>query len=111
MRVIFTIVLGALGVAFAATASAAVEPQTLLKGQSTTIAVDYEIGDVAAGDPAVCDFLVATDRRSLTSTRAGRRDDDHALECFGRQARRISSARVTTTLKDALERARDAVGS
>ncbi len=43
----------------------AIPPQTLNLGESTTIATDYEIGDVAITNPAVADFTVPEDRRQI----------------------------------------------
>lgn len=40
-------------------------PQTLIKGQSTTLDVDYEIGDVAVTDQSVCDYVVQENRRQI----------------------------------------------
>jgi pilus assembly protein CpaC len=43
----------------------ALSPQTLIKGQSTTLTVDYDIGEVAVTDPAVCDYMVQESRREI----------------------------------------------
>ncbi|HPM42176.1 MAG TPA: pilus assembly protein N-terminal domain-containing protein, partial [bacterium] len=48
-----------------AAAAAEILPQTIMKGHSSTIQVDYEVGDAAVADPAVCDFLISKDRRSV----------------------------------------------
>ncbi|MBI4224319.1 MAG: pilus assembly protein N-terminal domain-containing protein, partial [Deltaproteobacteria bacterium] len=40
-------------------------PQTLSRGESKTLTVDYEIGDVAVTDPEVVDFAVQDNRRHI----------------------------------------------
>ena len=44
---------------------AAIPPQNLIKGQSVTLTVDYEIGDVAITDDKVCDYLIRDSRREI----------------------------------------------
>ncbi|MBI4238599.1 MAG: pilus assembly protein N-terminal domain-containing protein [Deltaproteobacteria bacterium] len=39
--------------------------QQLVKGQSSTLTTDYEIGDAAITDPSVCDFVVRDSRREV----------------------------------------------
>ena len=46
-------------------AAASIPPQSLSKGESTTIQTDYAIGDVALTDPKVADFIIQEDRKSL----------------------------------------------
>lgn len=43
----------------------ALSPQTLIKGQSTTLTVDYDIAEVAVTDPAICDYMVQESRREI----------------------------------------------
>ncbi len=47
------------------TLASALSPQTLIKGQATTLAVDYDIAEVAVTDPAICDYMVQESRREI----------------------------------------------
>lgn len=38
---------------------------TLVKGSNKPLSTDYDIGKIAIGDPAVCDFVVASSRREV----------------------------------------------
>lgn len=39
--------------------------QTLVKGESKTIQVDYDIGEVAVSEPSICDYIVKENRREI----------------------------------------------
>ena len=50
---------------FSSLASAAIPQQTLVKGQATTIEVDYDIGDVAVATKNIVDFMVSSSRHQM----------------------------------------------
>ena len=92
-------------------ARAAIEAQTLMKGQSTTLGVEYEIGDAAVADPGVCDFLVGQDRRSLyLNGRGGGETSVTLWDAAGARRDEFAVRVMTSTLKEALERAAGALG-
>lgn len=91
--------------------SASNNSQVLMKGQSTTLNFDYEIGDIAVADPGVCDYLVGKDRRSLyLNGRGGGETSVTLWDSGGSKRGEISVRVVTSTLKDALDRANQEFG-
>jgi len=103
-------VLIVLAAGLAHSASAAHE-KTLIKGQSETISLDYVTGDVAVADPAVCDYLVAQDRRSIyLNARGGGQTTLTIWDSEGVMRDEFSVRVVTTTLREALDRVRETVG-
>ena len=89
----------------------AIDPQTLQKGQSSTVSVDYDIGDAAIADPAIADFLVSKDRRSLYINGKGGGETTVTLwDATGTKRDELSVRVVTTTLKEVLDRARGEFG-
>lgn len=89
----------------------AVEPQTLIKGQSSTVSFDYEIGDAAVADPAVCDFLVAKDRRSVyLNARSGGDTIVSLWDSSGAKRDDLRVRVVTSTLKEVMDRAKNDFG-
>ena len=95
----------------AAHAEASVGTQVLMKGQSKTISLEYEIGDVAVADPDVCDYLVGQGRRSIYLNARGGGETTVTLWDGAAKRRDEFVVRVvTTTLKEALDRAKGAVG-
>ncbi len=92
-------------------AYAAIEAQTMMKGQAATLTVEYDIGDVAVADTGVCDYLVGQDRRSLYLNAKGGGETTVTLwDSGGGKQDEFVVRVVTTTLKDALERVREQVG-
>lgn len=92
-------------------ALAAVESQTLMKGQSATITLQYEVGDIAVADPGICDYLASQDRRSLyLNGRGGGETTITLWDVKGDKKDEFVVRVVTTTLKEALERVRESVG-
>jgi len=88
------------------------QEKVLIKGQSETVSVDYVIGDVAVADPAVCDYLVAQDRRSIYfNARGGGQTMLTIWDSDGVMRDEFSLRVVTTTLREALDRVRESVGS
>ncbi len=93
-------------------AQAAVAPQILMKGQSLTIPLEYEIGDVAVTDPGICDYLVGQGRRSIyLNARSGGETTITLWDTSGEKRDDFAVRVVTTTLKEALESVRASVGS
>lgn len=94
-----------------ALARAAIGDQLLVAGQSTAIAVDFPIADVALSHPSVADYLVAEGGRSLhISARGGGESTITLWDESGAERERFTVRVVTTTLKEVLERARGAFG-
>lgn len=93
-------------------AQASIEAQALVKGQSVTVSTDYDIGDAAVADPAVCDFLVGQDRRSLyVNARGGGETSMTLWDVKGNKRDAFPVRVVTATLAETLTRARDTVGA
>lgn len=82
-----------------------------MRGQSTTITLEYDVGDVAVADPAVCDYVVGQERRSLyLNARGGGETILTLWDAAGDKRDEIPVRVVTTTLKEALDRARQDFG-
>jgi len=93
-------------------ALASVRNQVLIKGQSDTFTVDYEIGDVAVADPKVCDYLVGKGRRSIYINAKGSGETSITLwDAGGVERDNFSIKVVTTTLKDILDRVKRTYGN
>ena len=94
-----------------ARAASAVLPQTIMKGHSSTIQVDYEVGDAAVADPSVCDFLISKDRRSVYINGRGGGETVLSLwDSSGGKQDDVSVRVVTSTLKEVLDRAQGDFG-
>lgn len=92
-------------------AGATESTQLLMKGQSTTIALDYEVGDIAVADRSVCDYLVGQDRRSVYINGRGGGETTMTLwDADGVRRDEFVVRVVTTTLKEVLDRAHNAFG-
>lgn len=90
---------------------ASVSNQTLTKGQSATIEVEYEIGDVAVANTSICDFLVSGGRRSIyLNARGGGETSVTLWDTGGKRRDEFEVRVVTSTLKDVIDRARDEFG-
>lgn len=90
---------------------ASIPPQTLMKGQSTTVEFGYEVGDVAVADPQTCDYLVGQDRRSIyINGRSGGETTITVWDSSGAMRDEFTVRVVTTTLKEALDRAKNEFG-
>lgn len=110
-KIAYALIAAAIVTVIAGLASASSE-KTLIKGQSETISLDYAIGDVAVADPAVCDYLVAQDRRSIyLNARGGGQTTLTIWDSAGTMRDEYSIRVVTTTLKEALERVQGGIGS
>ncbi len=98
--------------ALSTAAHAAIPAQNLLKGQATTVDVDYEIGDVAIADPKVCDFVVAKERRQiyLNPKEAGKTTLT-VWDVGGTKRDEIPVVVFTTTLAEVLRQAKESFGS
>ncbi|MDO8526787.1 MAG: pilus assembly protein N-terminal domain-containing protein [Deltaproteobacteria bacterium] len=98
---------------FVATASASSLPsQSLTRGESTTLVVDYEIGDVAVTDPKVADFLVQEDRKSVYINAKGEGFATVTLwDTKGEARDAIPLTVYTTNLKGILSEAKQAFAS
>jgi len=92
-------------------AHASVGSQTLMRGQSQTITLEYEVGDVAVADPHVCDYLVARGRRSVYVNAKGAGETTVTLwDAKGIKRDDFVVRVMTTNLKEALNRTRAALG-
>jgi pilus assembly protein CpaC len=92
-------------------ANASVGTQILMKGQSQTVPLEYEIGDVAVADPDICDYLVGQGRRSIYLNARGGGETTVTLWDAGGEKRDEFAVRVvTTTLKEAIGKAKGALG-
>jgi pilus assembly protein CpaC len=95
-----------------ATTYASLQDQVLIKGQSDTIIVNYEIGDVAVADPKVCDYLVGKGRGSLYINAKDSGETSITLwDADGAERDNFSVKVVTTTLKDILDKVKRVYGS
>jgi len=111
MRYLITTLLIVMAMLAASVASASVPTRVLIRGQSETISFKYEIGDVALSDPAVCDYLVGQERRSIyINAKDGGEATITVWDVEGRQRDEILIRVVTTTLKDILDGARETFG-
>lgn len=107
MRGLLNIFAIAIVLCFSSSVCAELPPQVLMKGQSSTLVVDYDIGDVAVADPSVCDFLVGKDRRSFyINARGGGETIVTLWDVSGTKREEVLVRVVTTTLKEALEKAK-----
>ncbi len=98
-----------LSLSYVATAGSKVH--IMMKGQSKTIQLNYEIGDIAVADPDVCDYLVGQDRRSIyINGKAGGETTLTVWDVKSAQRDEVEVRVMTRTLKDVLDRARNAFG-
>lgn len=95
-------------VLIAAVAHAEVGPQNIVKGQSSTITTDYEVGNVAMSDQGVCDYLVQPSRREIYLN--GRKSGNTTLTMWDKQGARrdvvpisVSSQNLTEMTSEAGE--------
>lgn len=51
--------------AMATVVQAAISPQNIVRGQSSTIEADYDIGNAAMSDTAICDYVIQNSRREI----------------------------------------------
>lgn len=92
-------------------ADASIETKTLMKGQSTTVNVEFEIGDAAVADRTICDYLVGQDRRSVYLSAQKPGETTVTLwDSEGKLTEDFNVKVVTTTLKETLDRARQEFG-
>ena len=112
MRMYCFIVVSLVVIVHSMPALASVRNQVLIKGQSDTFTVDYEIGDVAVADPKVCDYLVGKGRRSIYINAKGSGETSITLwDAGGVERDNFSIKVVTTTLKDILDRVKRTYGN
>ena len=81
------------------------------EGAVQNLSFNYEIGDIAVADPDVCDYLVGQDRRSIYIN--GRNGGDTTVtiwDASGASQDEVEIRVVTTTLKEVLDRTRNAFG-
>jgi pilus assembly protein CpaC len=96
---------------FAGTSGAGVPNKILIKGQSTTIPVDYEIGDVAVANRDVCDYLVGSDRKSIyLNAKRGGETTVTLWSAAGDKEDEFLVRVVTATLSDVMDRVKDEFG-
>lgn len=91
---------------------AEVSSQILIKGQSKTFSVGYEIGDIAVADPGVCDYLVGDSRKSLYVN--AKNDGETTITLWdriGKQRDEFFIKVVSTTLKEVLGKVKNEFGN
>ncbi len=84
----------------------------LVRGQSRTMNLEYEAGDVAIADNKCCDFQVSTDRKNLYLSAKDR--GETALTVWDSSGQKRDEFRirvVVSTLKDILDAATERFGS
>jgi len=108
----FTSFIAMLSVFMAAhAASASISNRTMMKGESSTIDVEYEIGDVAITDRSVCDYLVSGNRKSIYLNATGGGDAVVTIwNTDGKKRDEFSVRVVTSTLKEVLDRIKSKFG-
>lgn len=95
-----------------AIAGQSISPQSLSRGESATLSVEYEIGDVALTDPKVADFFVQEGRKSLYLNAKG--EGFATLTLWDKQGEARDVVPVTvygSNLKGILGEAKQAFGS
>src|SRR3989344_2307084 len=104
---------GAWCLVFGTSASAtSIPPQSLTKGESATISTDYEIGDVAVGDPKVVDFLIQENRKQIYLNAKGEGFTTLTLwDTKGEARDAIPITVYQTSLKGILSEAKQSFGS
>lgn len=111
MKIFLAIALTLGALLTAGSSEALVGTQILMKGQSQTIQLDYEIGDVAVADPDICDYLVGQGRRSIyLNARGGGETTVTLWDGDGEKRDEFVVRVVTTTLKEAIGKAQGAIG-
>ncbi len=111
MKYLLSLMVAAIVISSAMTSSAAISAQTLMKGQSSTLELEYEVGDVAVADPGVVDYLVSKDRRSIyLNARGGGETTMTLWDSKGLKIDEFPVRVVTTTLKEVLDRAKAEFG-
>ncbi|MFH0800020.1 MAG: pilus assembly protein N-terminal domain-containing protein [Pseudomonadota bacterium] len=111
MRLIISSIMAAAIIGTAIPAAAAISSQSLMKGQSTTVELGYDVGDVAVADPGVCDYIVSQDRRSIyVNARGGGETMVTVWDAAGAKRDEFQVRVVTTSLKEVLDKAKSEFG-
>ena len=112
MKRAFIIICAALFAIQSSAAIAALPAQNLLKGSSSTIDVDYEIGDVAIADPKVCDYVIGKSRKQIyLNARAAGRTTLTMWDAGGTKRDEVTITVFTTTVSEVLRKVKDQFGS
>lgn len=112
MKRAFIIIFAVLFAIHTTAAFAAVPAQNLLTGSSSTLDVDYEIGDVAIADPKVCDYVIAKSRKQVyLNPRDAGRTTLTLWDASGTKRDEVPITVFTTTVSEVLKQAKDQFGS
>ena len=112
MKRAFVIICAALFAVQSSAVIAALPAQNLLKGSSSTIDVDYEIGDVAIADPKVCDYVIGKSRKQVyLNPREAGRTTLTMWDAGGTKRDEVPITVFTTTVSEVLKQAKDQFGS
>jgi len=112
MRKVFVVISALLFLIQSSVAVSAVPAQNLLKGSSSTVDVEYEIGDVAIADPKVCDYVIAKSRKQIyLNPREAGRTTLTLWDGGGKKRDEVPITVFTTTVSEVLRKAKDEFGS
>lgn len=112
LRKIFSVLLVSVTLMYSAHTNAALSAQHLLKGNSTTLDVDYEIGDIAIADPSVCDFVVSRERKQIyLNPKESGKTTLTVWDASGAKREEVGINVYSTTLAEVLRAAKESFGT